>query len=215
MTARALWRRFDALVQRRPLLTKCGVYCGLLTGADLAGQAFQGARTLDDVDWREVARMASYGCVVAAPMVHNWFRFTTRMFGEPARLGVGAMTASSLGLAGRKIVFEQSVMSPVVISIAFAWNGLWRGDTPAQIAAKVRQDLVETWGNCAMVWGSVGLVNYTCVPLHMRTMVTAVVSAGWNTYLSMMAQRKLRPPAHTHPSDGDGEVGPRAGAGAG
>mmetsp|Transcript_13069 Transcript_13069/g.45702 ORF Transcript_13069/g.45702 Transcript_13069/m.45702 type:complete len:205 (-) Transcript_13069:198-812(-) len=184
---------FARLLADNPWATRVGSYTALLAGADLAGQAAMGARRFEDIDWHEVARMAIYGGVFSAPLVHSWYIASSRLLGEAA---IGASLRARLASVAPKVIAEQALLSPTTIVVAIAWNGVATGKSPSYIRSKLGQDLVPAWKRCAAVWSVASTANYFFVPPHLRVFPAMVVAAGWNAYLSVVSNRAVRPEAH-------------------
>jgi len=108
------------------------------------------------------------------PLLTAWFGVMERFV--PGR-GPAAVAA--------KLLADQVLQGPFMIASMFAWTALLQGASEAEIEAKLRERLWDTWVNSVGVWAPVQLLQQTVVPMKYRVTVANLVSYFWDTYLSI------------------------------
>ncbi|KAG0555390.1 hypothetical protein KC19_12G165600 [Ceratodon purpureus] len=147
----------------------------ILEGAVAAPQIVNQATddvSLWDHDWQRAARMASYGFLIYGPLSQVWYEVLDHF------LPVKNLTNLSL-----KVVANQVILGPIVITLVFAWNKLWEGrleQLPDLYRTRALQTLIDGW----KFWIPASVLNFGVVPLQARVAFMSSCSIFWNFYLS-------------------------------
>jgi len=182
-----MWRAYLSLLDRRPLLTKALTASALLGVGDVLGQLVLekgepgGKKSLDVI---RVARSMSIGLFVSGPLMHFWYKLLDTTIKTGTR---GVLT---------KVVLDQTLFAPVIVSAFFACNGLFQGQSPSEISRKIRADLPHTMLMNWTIWPAAMLINFKFVPPSQRVLYASSVALLWNVYLTTASNRKLEEKAH-------------------
>ncbi|KAH8105767.1 hypothetical protein DFH11DRAFT_644837 [Phellopilus nigrolimitatus] len=168
----SLLRAYNALLQRRPLLTQ-SVTAGVLFGAGdvIAQQGIE--RQGKNHDFARTARLTFYGGALFGPLMTKWYQALNRLtFASPAR----AVAA--------RVWLDQALLTPAAVVFFFSsmtfLEGKGVGEAKKRVETAYVPTLLRNWG----VFVPAQIVNFALVPTHMRFVFVGVVSLFWNTYLS-------------------------------
>ncbi|CAM6099185.1 unnamed protein product [Calypogeia fissa] len=129
-------------------------------------------------DFVRSLRMASYGFLLYGPLSDWWYKLLDRM-----------MPVKNLANFSAKVVLNQVVLGPIVISIVFGWNSLWLGrlnDLPDMYRQRAFPALVDGW----KFWTPMSFLNFGVVPLEARVAFMSTCAICWNFYLSSVVSKK-------------------------
>jgi protein Mpv17 len=128
--------------------------------------------SLWDHDWQRAARMASYGFLIYGPLSQVWYEVLDHF-----------MPMKNLTNLSLKVVANQVILGPVVITLVFAWNKLWEGrleQLPELYRTRALQTLLDGW----KFWIPASVLNFGVIPLQARVAFMSSCSIFWNFYLS-------------------------------
>ncbi|KAE8800188.1 protein Mpv17 [Hordeum vulgare] len=123
-------------------------------------------------DWLRGLRIASYGFLLYGPGSYAWYQFLDRCMPQP-----------TLATLSAKVLLNQIVLGPCVISVIFAWNNLWLGKL-SELPSKYQNDALPTLLDGFKFWIPVSIVNFGMIPLPARVAFMSSCSIFWNFYLS-------------------------------
>lgn len=177
MALSAFAARYNALAQQRPLLVN-GVLGFIIAAAgDVAAQKyFEDSHPLDTT---RTAHMGIIRMCVMAPFLSVYFPWLNR-----------TVPGKTMPRVLARVALDQAVGSPVSITMIFAASSLLQG-RPADLPARLQQQLLPTMQSGAMFWPFVHSLNFRFVPVHHQAMVAHVASVWWNAVLSYRANMKL------------------------
>ena len=121
---------------------------------------------------QRTARMFGFGLCFYGPFQHLWY-------GALARRFPGVSVASFVP----KVVLNQIVLGPVVLSTAFAWNLALSGKSD-ELSSKFRRDFVPTMLNGWKFWVPAACANFYVVPLRFQVLFMSTCGFLWTAYLS-------------------------------
>ncbi|TXG64160.1 hypothetical protein EZV62_011154 [Acer yangbiense] len=161
------------MVKARPMLTK-SVTCSLIyIAADLSSQTISSSTSFD---LERTLRMAGYGMVVLGPTLHFWFNFLSKLFPK-----------QDLISTFKKIAMAQTLYGPIMTVIFLSLNAYLQGENGAEIAARLKRDLVPTMINGVMYWPVCDFITYRFIPVHLQPLVSNCFSYLWTIYMTYMA----------------------------
>lgn len=137
----------------------------------IPNQATDGV-SLWDHDWQRAARMASYGFLIYGPLSQVWYEILDHF-----------MPLKNLTNLSLKVVANQVILGPIVITLVFAWNKLWEGrleQLPELYRTRALQTLIDGW----KFWLPASVLNFGVIPLQARVAFMSSCSIFWNFYLS-------------------------------
>jgi len=141
------------------------------------------------INWRfsylRTLRLAAFACFVFAPITKAWFELLVRMFpGDGGAVAIPRMVA------------DQLLYAPCVISAVFMWTGLLEsGGSLSFAVAKLRQNFFSALKSNWMLWPMAQLIIQGLIPLHLRMLVAACINVPWTVYLASKAAAPPAPPA--------------------
>eukprot|EP01126_Amoeba_proteus_P020927 TRINITY_DN2124_c0_g1_i3.p1 TRINITY_DN2124_c0_g1~~TRINITY_DN2124_c0_g1_i3.p1 ORF type:complete len:159 (-),score=23.61 TRINITY_DN2124_c0_g1_i3:146-622(-) len=130
--------------------------------------------------WKRTAHIFCFGFCVSAPVYHNWYRLVETQIPGKSVLQVI-----------KKVLADQTLMAPLVITTLFFSIGWRQGKSFDQTWKKWQADFIPTMKANYSVWPFVTFVGYKFVPIQIRVAYLSSVSLFWNVYLSYMAHRKI------------------------
>ncbi|KAJ6601635.1 hypothetical protein B0H10DRAFT_361420 [Mycena sp. CBHHK59/15] len=168
----SMFRAFNAMLLRRPMLTQCATAAVLFGAGDvIAQQAVE--RKGKEHDFARTARLTFYGGAMFGPALTKWYQLLNRIhFKNPTR-----------GIIYR-VWLDQCVLTPGAVIVFFGSMALLEGkphEAVPRIGAGYIPTLLRNWA----VFVPAQIINFAFVPPHLRFVVVSVVGLFWNTYLSV------------------------------
>lgn len=161
-----------ARYKRRKVLEEQQRVAEDVAGGLTIGNQATGSVNLWDHDWQRAARMASYGFLIYGPLSQVWYEVLDHF-----------MPVKNLTNLSLKVVANQVILGPIVITLVFAWNKLWEGrleQLPTLYRTRALQTLLDGW----KFWIPASVLNFGVVPLQARVAFMSSCSIFWNFYLS-------------------------------
>ncbi|CAH1779795.1 unnamed protein product [Owenia fusiformis] len=166
---------------KQPIFGGMGMYFVVWTAADISQQEF--ISKVKEYDKFKTLRSATVGGFVIAPILFTWLRIAEWL-----------VPGTQLKNVLKKIVLEQSLFGPVVISSFYAASGVLEGKTYPEIREEWRDKFIPTWKTGAQFWPFMQLINFTFVPLHRRIYFVCAASFMWSNYLCYMKVKNFPHP---------------------
>lgn len=117
-------------------------------------------------------RMLSFGLLFYGPFQHWWYNALGKVF--PGR---GFQSFSC------KVVLNQVVLGPLVLTSAFAWNFALKNET-AQLKNKIKKDLFPTLVNGWKFWVPAACINFYAIPVNLQVLYMSICGVVWTAYIS-------------------------------
>mmetsp|Transcript_29130 Transcript_29130/g.40996 ORF Transcript_29130/g.40996 Transcript_29130/m.40996 type:complete len:182 (-) Transcript_29130:52-597(-) len=175
---RTFWKPYLNALENYPLITKAGTAGTLLAGGDIIAQTVISPSQPFSYDVARTARMASVGLFLTGPMMHFWYKILDK-----------TVTAKGLpGVVG-KIVLDQSIFAPCIVSVFFISNGFFQGRSANEITSQLKRDMWPTMKYNWTVWPAAMAINFAFVPQNLRVLYVSSVALVWNTYLSLVGNK--------------------------
>ncbi|KAK1317414.1 hypothetical protein QJS10_CPA05g01286 [Acorus calamus] len=174
-SARGFVSWYLGMIESRPVLTK-GITAGLIfIAADVSSQIITN-RSLHSYDPVRTMRMAGYGLLISGPSLHFWFNFVSKIL--PKRDLVSTL---------KKMVIGQTVYGPIITAVFFSSNAALQGETPAEIVARLKRDLIPTMKNGILYWPMCDFITFKFCPVRLQPLVSNSFSFLWTIYITYMA----------------------------
>ncbi|KAF8463124.1 hypothetical protein BDZ91DRAFT_625899, partial [Kalaharituber pfeilii] len=124
-------------------------------------------------------RMITIGSILSAPS-YRWFLFLSNLFSPkiPKAIAVGL-----------RVLINQLCFTPVFLTTYFSLQSIFTGDSAEETARKLQETLPTAYKNSCQLWPAVTAINFWLIKLEYRSIVSGVVSIGWNAYLSYLNQK--------------------------
>jgi len=173
----SLLRAYSSASLRRPYLV------GSLTAGTLFGLgdciAQKAIEKNDGYDVARTARLVVWGSAIFAPLVTRELRLLSRI-----------EFASKPATIAARVAADQLLFTPAVLAGFFTYSALAEGgsttDVRKKLSDKYQPTLLKNW----QLWMPTQIVNFSLVPIQLRTLVINAVALGWNTYLSLANAKK-------------------------
>jgi len=164
-----MWQWYLHSLASRPILTKTATTLGIMASGDLICQKIEDR---DRVDLARTARVTSVG-LIAGPLYHHWYNLLEKR-----------LPGATLSRVCTKMLVDQSVMAPTIVSIFFFMVGILEGRPLGDVVAKYKRDFIDTMKGNYVLWPAANLINFKFVPLDLRILYINCVSLIWNIFIS-------------------------------
>eukprot|EP00698_Gefionella_okellyi_P023914 TRINITY_DN8298_c0_g1_i1.p1 TRINITY_DN8298_c0_g1~~TRINITY_DN8298_c0_g1_i1.p1 ORF type:complete len:251 (+),score=36.47 TRINITY_DN8298_c0_g1_i1:150-902(+) len=191
---KALWRGYESLLNRRPILAKALMVASMGAAGDAIAQGVERQLEVRDnlekkrkiqpfkYDFARTTRIGLYGLCFSGPYMHFWFGALTKIVPAAAR-------AAPL----KQMILDQAVMAPIMLAAFLSGTGFMEGMTTTEVKRKLDDVFVPALKANYMVWPLAQYVNFRYIPLHHRPLFSMVLSLGWNTYICMVNAKGSKP----------------------
>lgn len=88
-----------------------------------------------------------------------------------------------------KLILDQTLFAPCIVSSFFFTNGVLQGQPIDQVVAKIKRDIPGTMVANWAVWPAAMFLNFRYVPAELRVLTTSFIALLWNTYLSTVGNK--------------------------
>ena len=201
-------------LEQSPILTKCASSFVVLTLGDVLAQRIEKKRAektitgsgtpghdnrweVLGIQWDRTLRMGAMGALYVAPVLHVYFRTMDKRLmapNSPIMRGLKSMSARWMGrksvsptvVASAKLLIDQTVFAPFIISSVFVVSGTINGKSWSQIKAMFPDQFLQALKANYFVWPFVNFVTFRFVSENLRVVFSNSASVGWNCYLSSL-----------------------------
>lgn len=166
------------------LLTNLGISVTLSGTGDMLVQHYDIiTRKQDNLDVIRTRNMSLSGLAVGA-VCHYWYLWLDRRL--PGR---------TLGIVCKKVIVDQLVLSPVIISLFFVTVGVLEGSKPKDIGLEIihkgKQLYLAEW----FIWPVAQVLNFAFLPTRFRVLYDNTISLGFDVYTSYVKHKTEIPKA--------------------
>jgi len=130
-------------------------------------------------DMKRFFKMATFGFFYYGPLQGLWYPFLNSALPVNNALSVARKFPNFAG----KVLLNQLVLGPAVVSVVFAYTMLLDGK-PELIASKISKDMLPTLQTGWKFWIPASMINFTVVPLHHQVLYMSTCGVVWNAILS-------------------------------
>lgn len=174
---------------RRPYITEICSMVLIYSAGDLCAQIIGG----DGYDARRTLRSITIGVVIAIP-TYTWFRFLGRNFNYSSAL-VSTLT---------KVVVNQLIYTNFFNVYFFTAHAVLSGMAIPEVLERVRNTVPTSLSRSFLYWPFVTAFNLTYVQPQSRSVVVAIFSMFWQSYMSWLnarAEKREKSDAIIHASE--------------
>ncbi|KAG5854421.1 mpv17-like protein isoform X1 [Anguilla rostrata] len=165
-------KAFLKQAKRFPWITNVSLFGCLFAGGDFVHQWFS---RRDEMDWRQTGKVAVVAFSFHGNFNYFWMRGLERRF-----------PGNSASMVLRKVILDQTISSPIATS-AF-YTGMSLLDGKDDIFQDCRGKFLNTYKTGLMYWPFVQLLNFTLVPVYLRTTFTGCCAFVWAIFLCFSRQ---------------------------
>ncbi|XP_013986195.1 mpv17-like protein isoform X2 [Salmo salar] len=155
-------KAFIKHVKRFPWLTNVTLYGCLFAGGDFVHQLFS---RNDKMDWRHTRNVAVVAFSFHGNFNFFWMRFLERRF-----------PGNSVRMVVRKLFLDQTTAAPLATSVFYTGVSFLEG----------KEDIFQDWREKFL--NTYKFLNFSMVPLYMRTTFTGCCAFVWATFLCFSRQ---------------------------
>ncbi|XP_072539568.1 mpv17-like protein [Salminus brasiliensis] len=156
-----------------PWVTNVTVYGCLFAGGDLAQQRLSGS---EELDWSRTRNVAIVAFGFHGNFSFLWLRFLERRF-----------PGKSISMVLRKLLLDQTVAAPLATSVFYTGVSFLEGKK--DILEDWRKKFLNTYKTGLMYWPFMQFLNFSLVPLYLRTSFTGCCAFVWATFLCFSLQK--------------------------
>jgi hypothetical protein len=135
------------------------------------------------IDYNRTIKCASFGAVVAGPLVAMWYPYMERV-------SKSYKLASKYGPWGppiAKVMADQCFMDPPCIALYYSYMHVYEHggsvDLP-QLKHTLKTEMWPTWVMSCMTWPIVMLGTFRYLPIHFQAPLVNICCIAWDGYLS-------------------------------
>lgn len=88
-----------------------------------------------------------------------------------------------------QVVIDQVFWAPIFTLIFFTWIGITSGNSPSEIVAKVKSDLIQGVVGSWTVWPLAHTINFKFVPTEQRLLYINSIQIFYNVFLSIIGSK--------------------------
>ncbi|KAG9277508.1 mpv17-like protein isoform X2 [Astyanax mexicanus] len=156
-----------------PWVSNVTVYGCLFAGGDLAQQCLSGSEKLD---WGRTRNVAVVAFGFHGNFSFLWLRFLERRF-----------PGNSVSMVLRKLLLDQTVAAPLATSVFYTGVSFLEGKN--DILEDWKKKFLNTYKTGLMYWPFMQFLNFSLVPLYLRTIFTGCCAFVWSTFLCFSLQK--------------------------
>jgi len=119
-----------------------------------------------DYDWKQLQRYAVYGCFMAGPILHGWYKWLDRIFRGTAMRTVTV-----------KLLADQFILTPPLLVLFFVSMSYMESRKDLTHECKIK--FVKTFQTSCLYWIPVQFVNFLVVPPALRVLYVSVAAFCW------------------------------------
>lgn len=150
---------------------------------DTVAQLFIENKRLNDWDVGRTLRFSALGLVFVGPVVRRWYLFLDSKVPKelpPMKRGI------------RKMLIDQCLFAPPFTFVMSCMVPLANFESIDQVKARIRESFFTILARNYMLWPLAQFVNFSYVPIAYQVMYVQVIALFWNSYVSMVLNKKMQ-----------------------
>jgi protein Mpv17 len=179
-----LLRKYNQALLRSPYKVKMFTAGTTYFLADNICQRYIEKKSSQEYSLDRSCRQSAVGAFFAAPSLHIWHSSILPKIIKPI---VGRFR----GVLVAVFLNETLLASYFVCCLLFSFAALKKGDLKAGV-----ENVKEKFGSAIVTsmkfWTGISFINYGLIPVHMRPVFVSCWSVVWQSYLSYVANNKLK-----------------------
>ncbi|EFN75766.1 Uncharacterized protein FKSG24-like protein [Harpegnathos saltator] len=164
-TTQMVVKESETLVDTKgPILMRIQKICKIL---DLVDEKKDTAtRSTRDYNWPQLKRYAVYGCFLAGPVLHGWYKWLDTYY-----------SGKSTRIVLKKLFADQFIFTPPLLVLFFTSMSLM--EAKSDIFRECQIKFPHTFQTSCGFWLPVQLVNFLLVPASLRVTYVGVAGFCW------------------------------------
>ena len=175
----ALWRRYDELLSRRPIVVKALTSLVGFAVGDVLAQLFV-ERPRRKFSVARLLRLSSFGLLVHGPSSHAFYGALDHRIGAQTDAGTVAL----------KVAIDQLFWNPCFSVLFFGYTGALEMKGAAHVLHKIEAEGLNQVTGSWRVWPIAHAINFRLVPTEQRVLFINTVQVSYNCFLSLLANRE-------------------------
>ncbi|XP_076169866.1 PXMP2/4 family protein 4-like [Ptiloglossa arizonensis] len=117
-------------------------------------------------NWAQLKRYAIYGCLVAGPVLHGWYKWLDATY-----------KGKTMKIVLIKLSTDQFILTPPLVMMFFISMSLMEGKADVFNECKVK--FLQTFKTSCMYWLPVQFLNFLLIPPALRVSYVSVAAFCW------------------------------------
>ncbi|XP_076302294.1 PXMP2/4 family protein 4-like [Lasioglossum baleicum] len=117
-------------------------------------------------NWARLKRYAIYGCFIAGPVLHGWYKWLDMFY-----------KGKTMKIVFIKLLVDQFILTPPLIMIFFISMSLMEGKS--NILDECKDKFFQTFKTSCMYWLPVQFLNFLLVPPALRVSFVSIAAFCW------------------------------------
>ncbi|CAL7933618.1 unnamed protein product [Xylocopa violacea] len=122
---------------------------------------------LGTYNWPQIKRFAIYGCFIAGPMLHGWYKWLDSFY-----------KGKTIKTVLLKLMVDQFILTPPLIVIFFTSMSLMEGKLNMLDECKAK--FLQTFKTSCVYWLPIQFLNFLLVPPSLRVTFVSIAAFCWN-----------------------------------
>lgn len=174
----ALWARYNAMLDKQPLLTKALTSLTGFTIGDVLAQNFIDPNA--DYDLMRTIRLGSFGFLIHGTTGHYFYGFL-----DSKMPGTAPTTVAT------KVAIDQVVWNPIFGCMFFGFLNFAEGKSWDDYTKKLQADLQTAVVGSWTVWVPAHIINFSYIQPSQRLLYINTIQIGYNIFLSFLGNKKV------------------------
>ncbi|XP_078042367.1 PXMP2/4 family protein 4-like [Augochlora pura] len=132
----------------------------------------------DNYNWPQLRRYAIYGCFIAGPVLHGWYKWLDTFY-----------KGKTMKIVLLKLLADQFILTPPLIIVFFISMSLM--ENKADILNECNAKFLQTFKTSCMYWLPVQFFNFSLVPSTLRVSFVSVAAFLWVNILCYVKRMPL------------------------
>ncbi|KOC61474.1 Mpv17-like protein [Habropoda laboriosa] len=124
------------------------------------------SRQFEGYNWAQLKRYAIYGCFIAGPLLHGWYKWLDEFYKGKTMKTVLA-----------KLLVDQFVLTPPLITVFFISMSLM--ESKPNVFDECKAKFFQTFKTSCMYWLPVQFLNFLLVPPALRVSFVSIAAFCW------------------------------------
>ncbi|XP_076683838.1 mpv17-like protein [Andrena cerasifolii] len=117
-------------------------------------------------NWAQLKRYAIYGCLIAGPVLHGWYKWLDAFY-----------KGKAMKIVLAKLITDQFILTPPLIVTFFITMSLM--ESKQDIFGECRMKFVQTFKTSCMYWLPVQFLNFLLIPPALRVSFVSIAAFCW------------------------------------
>ncbi|KAL6256317.1 hypothetical protein P5V15_012434 [Pogonomyrmex californicus] len=121
-------------------------------------------------NWPQLKRYAIYGCFLAGPILHGWYKWLDSFY-----------SGKSTGIVLKKLFMDQFILTPPLLVLFFISMNLM--EAKSDVLRECKMKFVHTFQTSCGYWLPVQFVNFILIPPSFRVTYVSIAAFCWANIL--------------------------------